>query len=324
MPNKVADGLPSLGEIPGTCSICSQANMPRNSFPSKSDTRATSLLERVHMDIAGQLNIGVGNFQYYFLIIDDYSRYSTIYPLKTRDEALKCFKEFQQTAENMHNTRIKRIRCDNAPEFVKGAFQDHAKACGIEYETTVPHTPEQNGVAERHNLTFGNMLRAMLLDADMSDWFWPLAIQMAVHIKNRVPHKALPPHTSPYERWYQTKPSFSRLRPFGAPCIAKILPASSLTKLEPRAEQGRFVGYSKTSKGFLFWHPQSRSIKVRRDDEVDFRPSVGPKIGQGGITDYTPLQALWRSEQGPDLFTTRNPDNVSTYVTVPCTLYQVR
>lgn len=289
-PNEVADDLPQLGTIPSSCSICAKANIPRDSFPHQSNTRATRVLERVHMDICGKLSHGIGNAWYYLLIVDDFSRFSIAYTLNSRDEAVKYFKNFQKHAENIHNTKIRTIRCDNAPEFVKGAFRDYALEQGINFETTVPHTPQQNGVAERHNGTFGNMIRAMLLDADLSDWFWPLALHAAVYTRNRLPHKALPPHSSPYQAWFGTKPTLSHLRPFGAPCVAKVLPASSLSKFQPRGESGRFVGYSKTAKGYLFWDPKSKSVKTKR--ELDFR-IPNPSIGSGGLAIYDKLKPIW-------------------------------
>jgi hypothetical protein len=292
----VADGLPPLNDIPASCAICSRANIIRKSFPSITSTRATHVLERVHIDICGRLTKGIGNVEYFLLIVDDYSRYSSVFSLRSKDEALKYFKEFQYSAENTHNTKVKIIRCDNAPEFVKGQFAEHAKQHGITLETTVPDSPQQNGVAERHNYTFGNMSRAMLLDADLSEWFWPLAVQSAVFIKNRIPHKALPQNTSPYELWFGTRPSLSRLRPFGAHCVSRIVGQdTSRSKFQPRGETGRFVGYPRNSKGYLFWHPESHTLKTRRD--LDFLPPSGPSIGQGGVNCNPALRALWESEQ---------------------------
>lgn len=294
----MADDLPQLGNAPSSCTICSKANIPREPFPQTTNTRATGVLERIHMDICGKLSNGIGNSSYYLLLVDDFSRFSVTYTLHSRDEALKFFKIYQKHSENIHNTKIRTIRCDNAPEFVKGAFRDYAQEVGINFETTVPHTPQQNGVAERHNLTFGNMVRAMLLDADMAEWFWPLALHAAIYIKNRLPHSAIPRHTSPYQLWFGTKPSLHHLRPFGAHCIAKILPASALSKFQARGEAGRFVGYSKTAKGYLFWNPKSRSIQTRR--ELDFRADK-PTIGSGGLAVYDKLKSLWSSESQSEL-----------------------
>lgn len=198
------------------------------------------------MDLSGRLSTGIGNVEYYLLLVDDFSRLSAIYNLCSRNESLRYFKEFQLAAENFHNSKILFIRCDNTPEFVKGAFAEHAKSNGITFETTVPHTPQQNGVAERHNYTFGNMTRVMLLDADLSEWFWPLATHTASYLKNRLPHRALPPYTSPYQLWFGCKPSLDNIRPFGAHCVAKIPPDYLPSKFAPRGELGRFVGYSKS------------------------------------------------------------------------------
>jgi hypothetical protein len=164
---------------------------------------------------------------------------------------------------------------------MQGDFEIFTKESGISYEKIVPDASQQNGVAERHNFTFHNMCRSMLLDADLSDWFWPLAIQAAVHIKNRVPHKALPRYTSPYELWNNAKPSLEHLRPFGAHCVSRIIPPKSLSKFQPRGEYGRFMGYAKDSTGYLFWNPSSRSLRVRRD--LNFFPSPPPlTFGNGG------------------------------------------
>ncbi|KAJ6467033.1 hypothetical protein DFH09DRAFT_807866, partial [Mycena vulgaris] len=56
---------------------------------------------------------------------------------------------------------------------------------------------------------------AMLVDSGLSSWFWPLAAQAGVHIKNCVPHASLP-DMSPFEGLFKRKPDLSHLRPFGA------------------------------------------------------------------------------------------------------------
>lgn len=103
------------------------------------------------MDTGGRLSLGIGNVEYYLIIVDDYSRYSAIYCMKTKDQALEYFKEFKNAAENLFNKKIQKIRCDNAPEFIQGPFAAYAKEQGITFERTVPDSPQQNGVAERHN-----------------------------------------------------------------------------------------------------------------------------------------------------------------------------
>ena len=103
--------------------------------------------------------------------------------------------QFRSTAETFTGEQIRLLRVDNVPELIRGRLQAHCISHGIVYEKTVPDSPNQNGIAERSNQTLTCMTCAMLLDADLSSWFWPFAIQTAIHIKNCVPHSNLPTHT---------------------------------------------------------------------------------------------------------------------------------
>jgi hypothetical protein len=219
--------------------------------------------------------------------------------MKTRDEALQCFIEFRALAETFCGEKVAILRVDNAPELTKGKFGEHCKSEGITYEKTVPEAPSQNGVAERCNLTLTSMARAMLIDADLSDWFWPFAIQAAVHIKNRVPHSSLPTHKTPFEFWHRYKPNLSHLRPFGVHCTSRITPSNALLKFDPRGEPGRFLGYAKDAKGYLVWVPspsgRGGSLKTRRD--VTFHDLPTPAPVPSVHDDLTPL---WDDIATPD------------------------
>jgi hypothetical protein len=78
----------------------------------------------------------------------------------------------------------------------------HCKVQGIAYEKTVPNSPPQNGMAECTNHTICSMACAMLIDADLHDYFWPFTILTATHIKQRVLNASLPPNTTPFGLWF--------------------------------------------------------------------------------------------------------------------------
>lgn len=105
----------------------------------------------------------------------------------------------------------------------------------------------------------------MLLDAVMSIYFWPLAVQAAVHIKNCIPHRALKPTQTPYEVWTGRKPNISHLQLFGSRVTARVPDSDSQPKLEPRGESGIFMCYPRNAKGYLIWFSKNHSILVRRD-----------------------------------------------------------
>ena len=224
--------------------------------------------------------------------------------MKSRNEAASLFIEFQTAAERFCNEKIAVLRVDNTPELIRGQLQNHCKSQGIAYEKTVPDSPSQNGVAERTNLTICSMARAMLIDSDLRDFFWPFAVLTAVHIKQRLPHASLPPNTTPFELWFHRRPNLSHLRPFGASCTARIL-ANHKSKFHPRGETGRFLGYAKDAKGYLVWVPNAEnnggSLKVRRD--VIFHHFPDPPLSPNNDHEYLPL---WDNVGFPDRLNVQN------------------
>jgi hypothetical protein len=287
---RAVEGIKADDSTYTSCSVCARANIKRSPFPKRSSHRASRLLQRIHCDIAGPLPTCYGNYSYYILFIDCYSRYISLFFMKTRDEALDYFIEFLTLAENFTNERVTSLRVDNAPELTRGKMESYCTTKGISYEKTIPHSPAQNGVAERSNLTLASMARAMLIDADLSDYFWPFATQAAVHIKNRTPHTALPPDHTPFQFWHHYKPNLSHLRLFGSPCTSRVL-SNTLSKFDARGESGRFLGYPKDAKGYLLWIPapngRGGSVKTRRD--VTFHDLPIP-ISTPDVRDrYSPL-----------------------------------
>jgi len=241
--------------------------------------------------------------------------------MRSKDEAPTHFANFRAAAEMFSGQKIAILRADNAPELTKGALEKHCTSAGISYEKTVPDSPNQNGVAERCNRTLNSMVRALLLDSALSQWFWPFAIQTATHLKNRVPHAALPPHKTPFELWYHYKPNLSHLRLFGANCTARIL-SDSLPKYDPRGESGRFLGYAKDARGYIVWIPNSSghggTAKVRRDVTFHSTPASPPNDGSPLWDDVTtPDQLLPHSEPiNRDVMPLPRPSPDSACVTI--------
>ena len=66
--------------------------------------RATDLLEIIHTDVCGPMNIEArGRYHYFLIFIDDLSRYEYIYLMKHKSEIFEKFKEFQSEVENHCN-----------------------------------------------------------------------------------------------------------------------------------------------------------------------------------------------------------------------------
>lgn len=130
--------------------------------------RSTELLEIIHADICGPMEVpSIGKSRYFLTFVDDCSRMVHIYFLKSKDETLGYFKEFKNLVENQKNRKIKVLRTDNGTEFTSGMFQNFLKLNGIIHQRTNPYTPQQNGLCERLNRTIVEKARCLLYDADL-------------------------------------------------------------------------------------------------------------------------------------------------------------
>jgi hypothetical protein len=234
----------------------------------------------VFIDICGPFILGYGNFLYFMLIVNNFSRYIFIFFLKHRNDALKYFKEYQVAVEKYLGVKISVIRIDNAPELIEGDFRVYCLEEGIMMEKTVPDASQQNSVIECANQTVESSMCALLLDAGLPLFFWPLAAQAAVHVGNKLPHSALPKNTTPFKRWFGVKPDISHFRAFGSLVTARKSNSTDQNKVYMRGEEGQFLGYARDSTGYLIYFPKSRTIRVRRD--VDFHglpiPSPAPAL----------------------------------------------
>jgi transposase InsO family protein len=135
-----------------------------------------------------------------------------------KSEALTCFKKFIIFVENQLDRKVKALRMDRGREYLSDEFKQMCEEKRILRQLTIPYTPQQNGVAERRNRTLLEMVRSMMVQANLSITFWGDALLTAVYILNRVPSKSV--SSTPYELWNNKKPDLSNLRPWG--CAAFI------------------------------------------------------------------------------------------------------
>ena len=84
------------------------------------------MLELVHTDVCGPINIRArGGYEYFITFTDDYSKYGYVYLMQHKSEALEKFKEFRDEVEKQLDTHIKAIRSDRGGEYLSNEFIDH-------------------------------------------------------------------------------------------------------------------------------------------------------------------------------------------------------
>ncbi|GJW69658.1 ribonuclease H-like domain-containing protein [Tanacetum coccineum] len=153
---------------------------------------------------------------YCLVVTDDFSRFSWVFFLATKDETSEILKTFITGIENLIDLRVKVIRCDNGTEFKNRVMNQFCEMKGIKREFSVARTPQQNRVAKRKNRTLIEAARTMLADSKLPTTFWAKAVNTACYVQNRV--LVIKPHNkTPYELFLGRKHTLSFMRPFGCP-----------------------------------------------------------------------------------------------------------
>jgi len=124
----------------------------------------------------------LGVHLYYVTFIDDHSRKTRVYLMKTKDEVFSKFQEFKAEVENLTGKRIRIIRSDNGGEYTSKEIIAFGKESWIKRGLIVPYNPEQNGLAEQKNRSIEESVKAMLHDQDLLKFLWGEATKTAVYI----------------------------------------------------------------------------------------------------------------------------------------------
>ncbi|GKE46740.1 putative ribonuclease H-like domain-containing protein, partial [Tanacetum coccineum] len=252
----------------------------RASCKTKAFSPITKPLFMLHMDLFGPTFVSSLMHKKYCLVVtDDYSRFSWVFFLTTKDETSEILKNFIKEVENLVDKKVKIIRSDNGTEFKNNVMDEFCREKGIKREYSVARTPQQNGVAERKNRTLIEAARTMLADSKLPTTFWAEAVSTACYVQNRV--LIVKPHNkTPYELFRGIKPAIGFMKPFG--CHVTILNTlDKLGKFDGKSDEGFFVGYSLSSKAFRVYNIRTR--KVQENLHIGFlenKPMIegnGPK-----------------------------------------------
>jgi transposase InsO family protein len=103
----------------------------------------------LHMDIVGPSRVrSMGGKWYVLVIVDDYSRYSWVFFLESKDEAFEHFQSLTLRLNNEHPNCLNAIHSDNRAEFRNASFDEFFLEHGIDQQFSAPRVPQQNGVME--------------------------------------------------------------------------------------------------------------------------------------------------------------------------------
>ncbi|CAI5950053.1 unnamed protein product [Closterium sp. NIES-64] len=241
--------LPPLPPGPGpTCVPCVEGR--QRAAPHSSQFPPTEApLQTLHMDVWGPARVrGQGHERYFLLVVDDYSRYTTVFPLRSKGDVTEVLIDWIRAARLQlrrsfgSDFPVLRLHSDREGEFSSGLLRAYCRARGIRQTFTLPDSPQQNGIAERR-----------------------IGMVMDINLQPRVSM----PETSPALLWTGKVGDASAFRVWGSRAFVRDLSAD---KLSPRAAPCVFPGFPPDAPGWQFYHPTSRRVLSSQD--VTFDESV--------------------------------------------------
>jgi transposase InsO family protein len=154
------------------CSACQASKQVGNTHLTKSVMSTLRPLELLHMNLFDPTTYkSIDGNSYGLVVVDDHSRYTSVFFLSDKSNMSSIFKDFAKRAENEFDFKIRKIRSDSGSEFKNYRNEDYCDKKGIKHEFLAKYTPQQNGVVERKNQTLIDMARSMLSEYIVSDSF---------------------------------------------------------------------------------------------------------------------------------------------------------
>ncbi|CAI5970192.1 unnamed protein product, partial [Closterium sp. NIES-65] len=191
-------------------------------------------LQTLHLDVWGLARVrGQGHERYILLVVDDYSRYTTVFPLRSKGDVNEVLIDWIRAARLQlresfgSDFPVLRLHSDRGGEFSSARLGAFCRAQGIRETFTLPASPQQNGIAERRIGMVKDVARTSMIHAAAPHFLWPFAVQYAAHQLNLQP----------------------RLSPRAVPCV--------------------FLGFPPDAPGWQFYHPTSRRVLSSKDITFD-------------------------------------------------------
>ncbi|CAI7927359.1 unnamed protein product [Closterium sp. NIES-54] len=227
--------LPDLPPSPAPPCLPRVEGRQRAAPHSSSFPPTTSPLQTLHMDVWGPARIsGQGRERYFLLVVDDYSRYTMIFPLRSKgevpDELIPWIRavRLQLRERFRQDLPVLRLHSDRGGKFSSDLLQNFCRGEGILQTFTLPASPQQNGIAERRIGLVMKVARTSMIHAVAPHFLWPFAVRYAAHQLNLWPHVSLP-ETSPTLRWTGKVGDPSVFRVWGSHAFVRDTSAEKLS-----------------------------------------------------------------------------------------------
>ncbi|CAI7804454.1 unnamed protein product [Closterium sp. NIES-53] len=272
---KVSVSLPPLPPLPAPPCLPCVEGQQRAAPHSSSFPPTTAPLQTLHMDVWGPARIsGQGRGRYFLLVVEDYMRYTTVFPLRRKGEVPDVLIPWicavrLQLRERFHaDLPVLRLHSDRRGDFSSDLLREFCHGEGILQSFTLLASLQTNWIAECRIGLVMEVTCTSMIHVAPPHILWPFAVQYAAHQLNLWPRVSLP-ETSPTLRWTGKVGDASVFWVWGSRAFDRD---SSADKLSACAIPSVFLGFPPDAPGWQFYHPTS--CRVYPFQDVTFDESV--------------------------------------------------
>ncbi|GJW11849.1 retrovirus-related pol polyprotein from transposon TNT 1-94 [Tanacetum coccineum] len=160
------------------CSAYAIGKSKKKPHKPKSEDTNQEKLYLLNMDLCGPMCVAsVNGKKYILVIVDDYSRFTWVKFLRSKDEALDFIIKFLKMIQVRLKVPVRQIRTDNGTKFVNQTLREYYEKVGISHETSVARSPQKNGIVKRCNRTLIEAACTMLIYAKDFDELTSMAFE---------------------------------------------------------------------------------------------------------------------------------------------------
>ena len=173
------------------CDVCVVGKSHRLAHPKTIDHKVKLRFRLFLVDLMEPLTPeALGGYKYVTKISDEYTKWTEIYLLKSKHDALSSFQMFVQSVV-IPGFRMERLRTDKGCKFTSKKFQNYCLQTGVSLKFASTNTPLYIGMSKRVGRTLAAMVRCMLADSGLPEFLWGELVFTTAFLGNRAPHSAI-------------------------------------------------------------------------------------------------------------------------------------
>lgn len=275
-------------DVMGLCSWCLLGRFNKFPAPASFSVKPTKPMEVIRSDIVGPFRtLSCFQSKYFQLHEDPVTGYLWINFHRVKSTASEDLMQLQSKFASPRNLRIKILQSDSDSIYKDQKLANYASSEGIILQYTAPYRHEGSIEARIQHVL--NMMRTILADSNLAEKYWEPIAEACVYIINRLPSTKHPTSCA-FTELNGTVPDISNFVPLGYPAVCKIYDEepnpNPRTKLEPRGEKCRVLGYEESTPHALRVVTESGRLLIRKDVVVDENYTVHRNTKGPAASDY--------------------------------------